>query len=498
MQPSPSSRPVDPTLQAFRGDSRATPPLHPLEKWLVIVTSLHLCLLPWALGTMHVWSQCLSLALSLAGFVLALIPRSYREDVGINGKFRLIMWPKLVRFPIFWLGLAYLAYVFIQAVNPAYVVMIQGTLRWTEAVPHFAWLPSGVQAPFAEMNAWRVLLIHGSALLLTCSLWVGFTRRTAVQNLLSVVVANGTLFAFIGLIQRGTRTTEILWFIPGRGSFFSTIIYSNHAGAYLNLVYMISTGLMYWYYARSARRMERANPAPIFGFACVVLGISVLLTYSRGATILMMAFTLLAFIGFMIRWAGSRSEGRNPLVLSLLCTVLALFLGLGAYFMKAGKSVDDLQKLAKTGTSDSSYTTRQLARNATWDMARDNPVTGWGAGSFRHYFPHYQKAYPEIYRPGGGHMLRWNYAHNDYVQLVAEIGFAGAALILAMLVAGSRHFLSHRAFLRPHILFLLLALGLTLVHAWFDFVSHNPAVLLLWCATAIVAARWTELEDRRV
>lgn len=54
------------------------PPIHPFEKLLVGLVALHLCFLPWALGATHFWSEEISLAFSILGFLLALLPRSDR------------------------------------------------------------------------------------------------------------------------------------------------------------------------------------------------------------------------------------------------------------------------------------------------------------------------------------------------------------------------------------------------------------------------------------
>src|SRR5258708_7429071 len=67
-------------LEHFRSDRKRLP-LHPLEKAVLWVVALHLCFLPWALGTMHVWSQVTSLGLSAVGLALALIPRNYSGDL---------------------------------------------------------------------------------------------------------------------------------------------------------------------------------------------------------------------------------------------------------------------------------------------------------------------------------------------------------------------------------------------------------------------------------
>ncbi|MBC7366774.1 MAG: hypothetical protein H7343_08165 [Undibacterium sp.] len=54
-------------LRVFRGEhSRIALRLHPLEKNVVTTVGLRLSFLPWALGTMHVWSQIVSFVFSNA------------------------------------------------------------------------------------------------------------------------------------------------------------------------------------------------------------------------------------------------------------------------------------------------------------------------------------------------------------------------------------------------------------------------------------------------
>lgn len=79
--------------------------LHPLEKSLAIVVIVLLVFLPWALGGMKLWAQQIAFGLAALAFVLALIPRTYDDRYHAGGNLRLYMWPKLLRFPIFWLGL---------------------------------------------------------------------------------------------------------------------------------------------------------------------------------------------------------------------------------------------------------------------------------------------------------------------------------------------------------------------------------------------------------
>ena len=469
---------------------------------MLVIVGVHLCFMPWALGTMPVWSQFISLVLAAAGFALALVNRHYTAEFSHADAFTLIMWPKLVRFPVFWLGLALLGYIVIQALNPAWIYAVNGGVPWLVPLEHITWLPSGIEAPFQKMNAWRALMIYGSAWLLVCSLWVGVTRRATLQHLLTIVVVNGSVLSILGILQRGMGAKKILWFVDTWPYFFSTIIYKNHAGAYFNLVLMLTVALAHWHFARAERRMQRSNPASFFVFCSVVLGIGVILTHSKAATLLLIGFSVIAFFWCIVRYRSpDGGEERNFLTIGALGVIFILFIGLGSTQLDLSQSFESVSEMVQNRSGDASVKGRMTAQKAAWDMAKDNLVTGWGAGGFRHMFPMYQRNYPEIYytyrSPQVSRLLYWEYAHNDYIQLLDELGLIGAGLFLAMAVCTFRCLIKNRFYQRTHLLLVVLALVALLVHCWVDFQSHNPAVLLLGCASAALACRWAELENRR-
>jgi hypothetical protein len=106
-------------LEHFRAKTKRLQ-IHPKELLLLWIIGLHVVFLPWAIGGMRPWSQIISLILGIIGLVVALIPRRYTpEQSGVNN-FRLVMWPRLIRFPIFWIGLLLLGYVTTQTLNPAW------------------------------------------------------------------------------------------------------------------------------------------------------------------------------------------------------------------------------------------------------------------------------------------------------------------------------------------------------------------------------------------
>lgn len=500
MQPPHTHLRIDPALQAFRGEARVTANLHPLEKTLLVIVCAHVGFTVWTLGGVYNWSQFISLGLAVAGLVVALMNRAYSEEEGGMGAFKLIMWPKLVRFPVFWIGLALLGYITVQALNPSWIYAVNGGSWWLVPVDFITWLPTSVLAPFETMNAWHALMLYATPWLVMCSVWVGFTRRTSVQHFFTFAVANGAVLALIGILQRVTGSYKVLWCIqPKTGPVFSTILYKNHAGAYFNLVFMLCIALLYRHFARGERRLERANPAPVFAFLAILIGMGVLLTVSRAATLLLLGFVLVSFIGFIVRCAVTRGEGRSPLAVGLLSCGFALFIGLGAYFLNIDRSFSRLGNLIENGSADTSVSSRLIVRKAAWDMAEDRLVTGWGAGSFRYAFPPYQKRYPEItvVPDSPGVTYFWKHSHNDYVELLDELGLTGVGILLAGLACGVYNLWSHYVIMRPHLLFIVLALAATLAHAFVDFPAQHPATLLLWCVSAALLCRWAELENQR-
>jgi len=130
---------------------------------------------------------------------------------------------------------------------------------------------------------------------------------------------------------------------------------------------------------------------------------------------------------------------------------------------------------------------RNLIYSTTWQAARELFPVGGGLGSFALGFQRYQPASLSGYL---------EYAHNDYVQLLFELGAVGivvlallgsaAALTVASLARAGRT--SPTAWTSPAAACALGCLAFA-IHAWFDFPSHIPAVAWTACVLAGFATR---------
>lgn len=484
-------------IQSFRGEARAPLPLHPLEWTLVVIASLQLAFLPWALGGREVWAQVLSFVLGLAALVVALLPRRYEGDLAPQGDFVLHPWPRLLRFPIFWLGLLLLGYVTCQALNPAAAYASAGPYWWLVPKQHVEWLPIGIEAPFGMMNAWRMLLFMAGPWALACALWIGITRRSAVQAVLNAVIINGALLALIGILQKVTGATKVLWFIePITRGFVATFFYENYAGAYLNTIVGLTAALMSWHHLRALRRLDRSSPAPVYAFAVVLLASLVFMSNSRAAMILLAAYLAVSLVLYLFWRLGAREGGSHPAVAVVLGVVALGVAGTAFWFLNLDEGVEQIRELASKQERDVSVHFRVLAREAALDLHEARPLTGWGAGAFRHVFPSVQKNYPEIDQ-AGQRKLTWVDPHNDYVHALTELGILGLSLPVLMLGWLVVKTLRSGLLRNPPYILGFVGLGLPMAHAWVDSPLQSAAIFVTLCAGLVLLTRWLELETTR-
>jgi O-antigen ligase len=472
-------------MVSSRPTSRA-PELPRAEFWLLVFAGADVVILPWALGGMAVWSQVIAGVLGATSLFLGLQVYHGGNISGVS---------RLRRFPFFWLGLVYFGVIAVQMLNPAWRYRAVAAGWYFEQIPFRPWLPHGLSgAPFNMVNASRVLLIDGAIWALVCGLWAGITRRTSARRLLTVIVANGALVGVVFLAQRMTGATRVLWLWDAPADYFvGGFLYKNHAGAFFNLIFAGALGLAWWHMTEADRKLSKSHPGVLFVFVAIVVLVAQLFTYARAAGLLSAGILVVATAALSLRLL-RRPGNTMPLpVMAALALLGAAFIGVCVYSLDTDKVWEKFGRLLGADQA-LSVTARQLATRATFDMAKASPVVGHGAGSFRFLFPLYQQRYPEIYQLGGGNHFFWEHAHDDYVEILAENGWLGAALAAVAAVLGIVCLVRSRAL--QHFGFILILLGpvAVLVHAGVDFPLHNPAVLTTAAVCFALVGRWAQLE----
>lgn len=484
--------PLQKPLETFRAKGKRLK-IHPAELTVLWVVSAHLIFLPWAIGTMRMWAQHISLGFALAGFLIALLPRNYTYEHSSAGSFRLLTWTKLVKFPVFWLGMIFIGYLVVQGLNPAWSFRENEKIWWMTKIEFNSWLPRGYEAPYERWNLWRMIVIYLSPWLTVCTLWVAFTRRRTVQLFLITLGVNGLALAIFGVLQRLSKTPKIFGFVESSNpSFFASFIYKNHGAAYLFLTLAITCGLAGWYYIRGLRRMEKSNPSGVIVFFATCIAVAILASLARGITITMVAFLLVCMIAFIIHQVRLPAESRKPAVAIALLLVFGYFLKVGFDTIPKTEAWDRL----KSGVThqDNSLELRATVTKASLEMLDDNWMHGLGAGSFAFLFPDYQRRYPELLKQGGVE-LRWSAAHNDIVQTPIELGLAGMLLLLTTLGYFAVSLVRSYFWENPLSSCMVFGALLLVVASWWDFPFLCPAILTTWWIIWPLSVMWAQFEE---
>lgn len=454
-------------------------------------------LLAWLIGGWPWWAAALGAVVGAAAFSVAVSAPSNRRA----------LW----RFPVFWLGLAFLLLVLCQALNPwiRAVPIAEGAFIWvTYAVPHWDWLPAGVIADYFEMNTWRALVYWLGPWLLACAWWVAVRRRGSGRRLGWAVLINGVVIALLTFIQKYHPSDKVLWFYTNPGLTIGTIgagpfSYRNAAGAYLYLSLGVGLALAGWLQAR-ARAEGRDN-----GLTWAVL-LGCLLIFSAyfnlGSRAGLMIGAVVFLTGLTVMFIAAVSGGgRSPTlwiggILLLLCLA-----GFVTHEIRSGTSWTIIRwnyinsQANAPANTQSQDDVRPILRQETVRMIENHPWLGSGGGSYRYVSPDYFRAdgyFVDSSWPMSQN-TRANQAHSDWLQLPMEYGFIGAGFLLAMLLYLYGHALGLARWLGAAGWITLFATSMILVHATVDFPAYNAAVLTLFSLLLISTLKTATLEKRR-
>lgn len=466
---------------------------------------------PWHAGSMLWWSNSLNAVLALLPVIVAFgipLTEEFAEQTAQYSRRQILK--NLLRFPIFWLGLLFLGYILIQALNYSWEFV------WTENKRSFYmqkladdqyihWLPSGMKSPFKWTNPWQALLMWATPWLAVCAMWSTFRRRKAWCAVLWAMAATGALMAVLGIAAKLTAPDMIFWIWERpRNDSFGPYTYRNQASVYLYMATACAVAL-FFYYQRTSR-----SDSGIQWFALLLGAIAVggsVMSFSRAGWIGTVIILLVAFALFIFRALRQRHEvglrsflWKGLLGIGIICGIGVSLLQVDFSLMER-KWVSLGKELQGENVRFKSLTVRQAVALKTLEMFQDNKWTGWGAGSFRYYFIVYQQDSEELLHPlnWGGKTLNykkryfWKDAHSDWAQFLAEYGIIGCFfLLLGLGYWWGSLLLQLRSMHCEH--WMLLAATVTMVgQAVLDIVFYNPSLLILFslvlCSTRGILMR---------
>ena len=311
------------------------------------------------------------------------------------------------------------------------------------------------------------------------SLWAGvpltaaflapllLTRKT-IERALVILLCVAFFESIVSLIQFTQGVSSPLFF-DSKFSNNRPVGTFNNRNHLADFFAMLISVWFYYFAHGNANRVDAGKFSQafkpvflMFGFGLLVM---ILLTQSRGGLIAG-AFALLASSLILVGNKSSIASLRQKLALGAL---------VGGFAMAAVFSVG--LETATARFVGGQFTSDAQARNAyalsTLGAAKSLWPWGSGLGAFEAVFPRFQASNSLGYV---------EYAHNDYSQLLMELGVAGVLIAILLLVLvvkqlSSLYSLRRKSFSENTLRYLAGVGALTmLLHSWVEFNMHIPAL----------------------
>lgn len=269
---------------------------------------------------------------------------------------------------------------------------------------------------------WIKFLAFFAAFLLAVSL---FDSRKGKSIVLRGLVFLGFFEAAYGILQYLTGSNKIFTYTNpfAAGEATGTYINRNHFAGLLELAVPFAAASSFYGFETRSRslprgpgRHTRAGGQSVsfqfifYAFLAVIMVVAVLLSHSRMGIIAIVSSIL--FIG-VLGQVRSRRKVWSLAVLFFLTCVMGYGLWIG---------LDPV--LARFEQMTQPDFLRLEGRISLWKdevrMVRDHPLVGTGLGTFGIGFRRYQTTFAD---------LHVDHAHNDYLEIAAESGVPGAALL---------------------------------------------------------------------
>jgi O-antigen ligase len=350
------------------------------------------------------------------------------------------------------------------------------------------WIPSTTRPDLALRALWLFDGIYCSCL----NLALVASRRRTIRFVLAAVAANAVALAVFGTVQKLVGAPGLYFgAVPTpQPAFFASFVYDNHWGAFA----LLSLGALAGLTLRSlGRRGAGFFRGPAFGgwVAAVLIGLSIPLSGSRACTLLLALMATLAAVQGLPRMAHALrlSAGGPRTTLALAAAVAALSIA-GAWMIagdaiqaRTAKTREQLGAMWAAGGLGS----RTVLYRDTWRMAEARPLFGWGMASYPVVFGLYNTQESKVDRLP----VIYHDAHSDWLQSLAELGFAGTVLLGAAVVRPALALRGLEATTVP--VFLLAGCLLVAAYAWIEFPFGNVAVVLAWWLCFFAAIQYVRL-----
>lgn len=304
-----------------------------------------------------------------------------------------------------------------------------------------------------------------------------FFHQSSTEKLLKLLLLGALFQCVLGLLQFAQGPKSPLYFESNFRGVIGTFNNRNHLADFLAMLVPV------WFYflvtqqtpkkrrhshSAAGRLLSASKPLWLFGgFGMLVM---VLSTRSRGGLIAVTLVLLISVLFYLFSLGSklTRLQKLGVLAAFIVFAVLSLF---SVQIDTLGQRFEGIQ--LKTDSE-----VRNAYALATLDAARTFWPWGSGMGSFEAVFPRFQPLQTPGYVP---------HAHNDYPQLLMELGAAAVliagmvcALVVLQVLSLWRAIHSARRMTAEVTLRSFAGLGALalLLHSWVEFNMHIPALAI--------------------
>lgn len=330
--------------------------------------------------------------------------------------------------------------------------------------------------PYATASSALVYVVYGIISFLAVQ---SLQRSSQVKALAWIFSVYGSTLALFSIVQGMAGNGKLYWLRTPRfgGWIYGPYVSHNHYAGLMEMLFPITLVLAL---TRHLRRDLKWLPA----LAAVLMASTIFLCGSRGG---MIAFVVqVAALGLMMNTRKNRRATLTAAAVLVVIAALVLWAGGESFTSRMVSIHSEAKSELNTGLRLTIY--RDGLRMFTY-----KPALGWGLGTFPTVYPQFRSFYSNKFV---------NRAHNDYVQLLAETGLAGAISMLWFLVS-----LYRRAWRKlPNwqedlngAVALAALIGCTgiLVHGFLDSNLQVPANAALFYTLAAIAAANTKFGSHR-
>lgn len=427
-----------------------------LDKTIVVLFLLLLVFTALAHGAVEPWSVAIGSVLMVGLFFLWVAKSAWEKAWEI--RLPAPLWPLLAL-----LGLGLLQ-----------------SLAWTNQTGQRASLSLDVEATRQTVLGLGLTLI---VFVVAANTFISRARLNLLQAFFTYFGLALALFAFL---QQATWNGRFYWFravnTQAITAPFGPFVHHGHYAGYLELLLPFPLAFLLVHRMRVEKKL-------LYGFAAILMAVSVIASLARGGMLTLAAQIL--FLGVTSYWLKRKTENTGSFFQSAVLRVgtivlISAVILIGVIWIGAEPVLNRIAQGQGNTTSpaESFFNNRGWVWRDTVAMFRAHPVTGVGLGAFETAFP--------IYSQSDG-SLTANAAHNDYLQILAEGGLVGGAIMLWFIVSVLR--LLRKAFQAHDTQMLALALGIgtgivgMLVHSVFDFNLQLPSHALLFLTLIAVVAQ---------